>query len=413
MRRVVITGVGAVTPLGNTVEETWSGLLTGRSGVARVECFDPSSFSSQVAAEVRGFDSSLYIDPKECKRMDRFVQFAVVCSQMAVDDAGLRFENCSLERCGVYIGSGIGGIATIERQKEVLMAKGPRRISPFLIPMLIINIASGLVSIRFGVKGPNSSCVTACATGTHAIGDAFRIVQRGDADVMIAGGSEAAITQLGFGGFCSMKALSTRNDEPERASRPFDRDRDGFVMGEGAGIVILESLEHAQARGAKIYAELIGYGMTGDAHHITAPAPEGEGAQRAMRAAVQDAGLEPSDVDYINAHGTSTQLNDRYESIAIKKVFGEHASKLVVSATKSMTGHLLGAAGGVECIATALSLKNGVIHPTVNLENPDEDCDLDYCAGTTARKADLEVALSNSFGFGGHNAVLAIRRFSA
>jgi len=409
MRRVVVTGLGAVTPLGNSVEELWESLLAGRSGVARLSCFDPARFSSWIAAEVKGFDPHRYIDPREAKRMDRFVQFAMAATQMAVEDAGLVFEREDLERIGVYIGSGIGGIAILEAQKEVLMTKGPRRISPFLIPMLIINIASGLVSIRYGLKGPNSSCVTACATGNHAIGDAFRIIQRGDAEVMVAGGTEAAITELGFGGFCAMKALSTRNDEPERASRPFDRDRDGFVMGEGAGIVVLEELERARARGATLYAELIGYGMTGDAHHITAPAPDGDGAQRAMRAALQDAGLEPSQVDYINAHGTSTELNDRVESIAIRKVFGDSADRLLVSSTKSMVGHLLGAAGGVELIATVLALRHGVIPPTMNLENPGEDCDLDYCANA-ARRADIAIALSNSFGFGGHNAVLAVRK---
>jgi len=409
---MVTTGLGAVTPLGNTVEELWEGLLAGRSGIARLSRFDPSKFTSRIAAEVKDFDPQQYIDPKEARRMDRFCQFAMAAAQMAVEDAALVFENEDLERIGVYIGSGIGGIATLEEQKEVLMAKGPRRIGPFLIPMLIINIASGLVSIRYGIKGPNSSCVTACATGNHAIGDAYRIIQRGEAEVMIAGGTEAAITQLGFGGFCSMKALSTRNDEPERASRPFDRDRDGFVMGEGAGVVVLESLEHAQARGAEIYAELVGYGMTADAHHITAPAPNGEGAQRAMQVALRDAGLEPSQVDYINAHGTSTELNDRFESIAIRKVFGDHADRLVVSSTKSMTGHLLGAAGGVELIASVLSIRNGVVAPTVNHDNPGEDCDLDYCANE-ARELDVRVALSNSFGFGGHNAVLAVRKFSA
>lgn len=410
MNRVVVTGLGAVTPLGNSVQEFWEGLQQGRSGIARVASFDPSDFSSQIAGEVKGFDPEKFIEPKECKRMDRFVQFAVVGSQLAVDDAALDLSHEDLNRIGVYIGSGIGGIATMESQKETMMAKGPRRISPFLIPMMIVNIASGLVSMRFGIKGPNSCCATACATGNHAIGDAFRIIQRGEADVMIAGGSEAAITPLGFGGFCSMKALSCRNDEPERASRPFDKDRDGFVMGEGAGVVVLESLEHARARGAKIYAEVVGYGMTGDAHHITAPAPEGEGAQRAMKAALKDAGLQTTDVDYINAHGTSTELNDQLETMAIKKVFGDHAYQLVVSSTKSMTGHLLGAAGGVEMIATILALHHGVIPPTANHENPGEGCDLDYCP-IQARKKDIRVAISNSFGFGGHNAVLAAKKY--
>ncbi len=411
MQRVVITGVGALTPIGLSMEETWKGFLEGRCGVARVNCFDPEKFSSHVAAEVKDFSPDPFIEPRESKKMDRFVQFAMAASQMAVTDSGIDFASENMERAGVYIGSGIGGISTIEKQKEVMDQKGPRRISPFLIPMLIINIASGMVSIRFGLKGPNSSCVTACATGNHAIGDAMRIIQYGKADVMVAGGSEAAITPLGFGGFCSMKALSTRNDAPEKASRPFDKDRDGFVMGEGAGVVILESLEHAQARGARIYAELVGYGMTGDAHHITQPAPEGEGAQRAMKVALDDAGLPLEAVEYINAHGTSTHFNDLNETIAIRKVFGAHADKLVVSSTKSMVGHLLGAAGGVETIATALSLYHGVIPPTINLDEPGEQCDLDYCPHE-ARKKEFEIGMTNSFGFGGHNAVLVLKKIA-
>lgn len=410
MRRVVITGHGAITPLGNTAEEFWKALLAGKSGIGPITRFDSEGFSSRIAGEVKGFDPQQHIEARECKRMDRFVQFALAASQMAVEDSGLDVESVNKERFGVVAGSGIGGIETIETQKEVYMKKGPRRISPFLIPMLIIDIAAGHISMRYGARGPNLACVTACATGTHCAGVALRSIQRGEADIIIAGGSEAALTPLGFGGFSNMKALSTRNDDPEHASRPFDKDRDGFIMSEGCGMVVMESLEHAKARGARIYSELCGFGMTADAHHITAPAPDGEGAQRAMKAALEDGGMNPEDVDYINAHGTSTELNDRYESMAIRHVFKDHADQLVVSSTKSMTGHLMGAAGGIELIATSMALSEGCIPPTMNHENPGEDCDLDYCPGQ-AREQDIQTALSNSFGFGGHNAVLALRKF--
>ncbi len=412
MRRVVVTGMGSMTPLGLTTPALWSALIEGRSGIQPMEGFDMTQYSSRIAGQIRDFVPESLIDPKECKRMDRYAQLAMAASHEAMLDSGLELEKEDATRIGVYIGSGIGGIGTLESQKEVLIEKGPRRVSPFLIPMMIGNIASGLVSIRYGIKGPNSSCVTACATGAHSIGDAFRIIQRGDADVMVAGGSEAPLTPIAFAGFGNMKALSTRNDEPQRASRPFDRDRDGFVMAEGAGVVILEALDHALARGARIHGEIVGYGMTGDAHHITAPAPGGEGAMRAMAIAIKDAGLELTRVDYINAHGTSTPPNDLHESQAIRTLFGPHADRLVVSSTKSMTGHLLGAAGGVEFIATVLALKEGVIPPTINLDHPGEGCDLDYCPHT-ARKKEIQVAISNSLGFGGHNAVLVARKYSA
>ncbi len=409
-RRVVITGMGVVSPIGNTLEEFWTSLIEGRSGTGLLTKFDPTKYSSHVAAEVKNFKAEDYIDPKELRRMDTFCHYAMAATALAMEQAGLDAQAEDPKRAGVLIGSGIGGIETIEKQKEILLEKGPRRISPFLIPMLIINMASGLVSIRYGFQGPNTAVVTACATGTHAIGDAMRIIERDEADVMLAGGSEAAITPLGFGGFCSAKALSTRNDEPEKASRPFENDRDGFVMGEGAGIVILEELEHAKRRGADIYAEVIGYGMNGDAHHITMPSPEGRGAREAMRSALDSAKLPVEQVDYINAHGTSTELNDKFETQAIKDLFGSHAKTLAVSSTKSMTGHLLGAAGAVEAIAVAKTLKEGIIPPTINYETPDPECDLDYVPNT-AREQSVQIALSNSFGFGGHNAVLIMKRF--
>jgi 3-oxoacyl-[acyl-carrier-protein] synthase II len=411
-RRVVMTGAGAVTPVGNTAEEFWTSLLAGRSGIGPITRFDASQMPTRIAGEIKGFDPLNYIDKKDDRKFDRFLKYAVACAAMAVEDAGLTTDRVDATRFGVLVGSGIGGIETLLEQYAILTEKGPDRVSPFFVPMIIVNMASGVVSMRFGAKGPNSSVVTACATGNHAIGDATRIVQRGDADVMIAGGSEAIIIPLTIAGFCQMKAMSTRNDDPTRASRPFDAERDGFVCGEGGGLVILESLEHALARDARIYAEVVGYGMTGDAHHMTAPDPEGDGAARAMTAALRDAALEPSSVGYINAHGTSTPYNDKFETIAIKRVFGDHAKKLAVSSTKSMTGHLLGAAGGIEAIATAFALHHGILPPTMNYEKPDPDCDLDYIPNQ-ARKQEVEVALSNAFGFGGTNATLAFKKYRA
>ncbi|HLF49125.1 MAG TPA: beta-ketoacyl-ACP synthase II [Methylomirabilota bacterium] len=409
-RRVVITGVGAVTPVGNTAEEFWSALLAGKSGIGPITRFDTTGYPTRIAGEVRGFEPLKYIDKKDDRKFDPFLKFAIACAVMAVEDAGVKVDTVDGNRFGVLVGSGIGGIGTLLDSHVTLLEKGPDRVSPFFIPMLIINMASGLISMRFGAKGPNSSVVTACATGNHAIGDAMRIIQRGDADVMIAGGAEAMILPLTIAGFCQMKAMSTRNDEPTKASRPFDAERDGFVCGEGGGLLILESLEHAVKRDARIYAEVIGYGMTGDAHHMTAPDPEGDGAARAMAAALRDAALEPSAVGYINAHGTSTPYNDKFETMAIKRVFGEHARKLAVSSTKSMTGHLLGAAGGVEAIATVFAIHHGILPPTINYEKPDPDCDLDYIPNV-ARKQDVEVALSNAFGFGGTNATLAFKKY--
>ena len=411
-RRVVITGAGAVTPVGNTAEEFWASLLAGRSGIGPITRFDASQMPTRIAGEIKGFDPLKYIDKKDDRKFDRFLKYAVACATMAVEDAGLKTDRVDATRFGVLVGSGIGGIETLLEQYAILTEKGPDRVSPFFVPMIIINMASGVISMRFGARGPNSSVVTACATGNHAIGDAMRIIQRGDADVMIAGGAEAIIIPLTIAGFCQMKAMSTRNDDPTKASRPFDAERDGFVCGEGGGLVVLESLEHAQAREARIYAEVVGYGMTGDAHHMTAPDPEGDGAARAMAAALHDAALEPSSVGYINAHGTSTPYNDKFETIAIKRVFGDHATKLAVSSTKSMTGHLLGAAGGIEAIATAFALHHGMLPPTMNYEKPDPDCDLDYIPNQ-ARKQEIEVALSNAFGFGGTNATLAFKKYRA
>lgn len=410
-RRVVVTGLGLISPLGIGVEKSWSGLLQGRSGVRRITQFDASSFATKIAGEVDGFNPEDYIEPKEVKKMDRFIHFGVAASTMAMEDSGLKIDEQNAARVGVYVGSGMGGLPAIEHYHKVLLEKGPRRITPFFIPMLIINLAAGQISIKFGAKGPNSAPATACATGSHAIGDAFKVIQRGDADAMIAGGTESCITSMGIGGFNAMKALSTRNDEPEKASRPFDRDRDGFIMGEGSGILIIEELGHALARKAKIYAEIAGYGLTGDAYHITSPAPGGEGAARCMTMALRDAGMDPWEVDYINAHGTSTKYGDELETMAIKTVFKEHAYKVAVSSTKSMTGHLLGAAGGVEAVICALSIRNSMIPPTINLDNPDPECDLDYVPHT-ARKADIGAALSNSFGFGGTNACLLFKKFS-
>lgn len=409
-RRVVVTGLGLITPLGIGVDASWNAAVDGKPGICRITQFDASSLPVQIAGEVKGFDPVSYIEAKEIKKMDRFIHFAVAAATMAVDDAGLKITSENAERVGVIIGAGMGGLPAIEYYHKVYLEKGYRRISPFFIPMLIINLASGNVSIKFGAKGPNSAAVTACATGSHSIGDSFRIIQRGDADAMIAGGTESVITPLGVGGFAVMKALSTRNDEPEKASRPFDAGRDGFVMGEGAGVIILESLDSAVNRGARIYAEIIGYGMSSDAYHITTPAPEGEGAARCMKAALKDAEVEPEKVDYINAHGTSTKYGDELETAAIKTIFGEHAYKLCVSSTKSMTGHLLGAAGGVEAVFSILSIGKGIVLPTINLEKSDPECDLDYVPNN-AKHVDVGYAMSNSFGFGGTNACLLFKKY--
>lgn len=410
MNRVVITGLGVISPLGNDIDTFWNHLIQGKSGVSTITRFDTSDFAVKIAAEVKDFNPLDFMNKKDAKRMDRFVQFAVAASKMALEHAGLDMDKVEKERVGTYIGSGIGGLETLEEQHKVMMKRGPRRVSPFFVPMMIANMASGIVSIQIGAKGPNSAAISACATGTHCVGDAFKILQRGDADVMIAGGTEATILPMAVAGFSAMGALSTNNEAPEKASRPFDRDRDGFVMGEGAGVLVLETLEHAQKRGANIIAEVVGYGMTADAYHLTSPDPEGDGAKRSMLMAVKDAGLEPEDVDYINAHGTSTDYNDKFETIAIKGAFGEHAKRLAISSTKSMTGHLLGAAGGIETIATALAIKEGIVPPTINLENPDPDCDLDYVPNE-ARKMRVRVALSNSLGFGGHNATIALKEY--
>lgn len=409
-RRVVVTGLGLVTPLGTGVEASWKAAIEGKSGIGNIIQFDASQFPVRIAGEVKDFDPALYIEAKEIKKMDRFIHFAMAAATMAVEDSGLKITDENAERVGVIIGAGMGGLPAIEHYHKAYLEKGYKRISPFFIPMLIINLASGNVSIKFGAKGPNSAAVTACATGSHSIGDSFKIIQRGDADIMIAGGTESVITPLGVGGFAVMKALSTRNDEPERASRPFDAERDGFVMGEGSGVIILESLDRALKRGAKIYAEIIGYGMSSDAYHITTPAPEGEGAARCMKASLKDAGIEPQKVNYINAHGTSTKYGDELETAAIKTVFGEHAYKLCVSSTKSMTGHLLGAAGGVEAVFSILSMCESMVPPTINLEKPDPECDLDY-APNKAKHMDVEYAMSNSFGFGGTNACLLFKKY--
>jgi len=409
-RRVVITGLGVVSPIGNTTDEFWKSLVAGVSGVGRITQFDPTGYASQIAGEVKGFDPSAYISAKDKRRMDKFVQYAVISAQEAVKDAQLEIEGEDSFHIGVLVGSGIGSLYTIQEQTKVLMTKGPSKMSPFTIPMLIVNMAAGQVAISLGVKGPNSAVATACSSGANAIGDAFKIIQRGDAEVMITGGTESAVCETGIGAFCAMRALSTRNDEPERASRPFDKDRDGFVMAEGAGMIVLESLEHAKKRNAHIHAELAGYGMSGDAYHMTAPDPEGTGAVRAITEAINDAGLKPDDISYINAHGTSTSLNDKVETMAIKKVFGEYAKRLPISSTKSMTGHLLGAAGAVEFVACVKTINDNVIAPTINYETPDPDCDLDYVPNT-ARSVQVDTTLSNSLGFGGHNATLVIRRF--
>ncbi|MCX5715944.1 MAG: beta-ketoacyl-ACP synthase II [Candidatus Omnitrophica bacterium] len=409
-RRVVVTGVGVISPIGNSKKEFWTALLQGKNGADRLKAFDPSKFTTQIAAEVKDFDPLKHFpSAKEIRHMDRFVQFALVTAKEAFADSGLDMQKEDPNRCGVVIGSGIGGLHTFETQHLNYLEKGPSRISPFLIPMLIVNMASGEVSISLGFKGPNSCVATACASGNHAIGDALRLIQRNDADIMITGGAEGCITPMGFGGFCSCKALSRRNNDPKAASRPFDKERDGFVMGEGAGLLIVEEYERAKKRGANIYCEISGYGMSGDAYHITAPDPDGEGGRRCMENAVIDAGVNPNEVDYINAHGTSTPMNDKVETLAIKRLFKDHAKKLMVSSTKSMTGHLLGAAGGVEAIACAMGIKEGVVPQTTNYQYPDPECDLDYVPNTP-RKKQIKVALSNSLGFGGHNATIVLRK---
>jgi 3-oxoacyl-[acyl-carrier-protein] synthase II len=411
-RRVVITGIGLVSSLGIGTEATWQALLAGTSGVTRVTKFDITAYAAQIAAEVKGFDPLDFVEKKDVKKMDVFIQYALAASQFAMDDSGLRITPENAPDVGVFIGSGIGGFQTIEREHSALLAGGPRKISPFFIPSAIINLASGQVSIRFGAKGPNLASCTACSASAHAIGDSFEIIKRGDADVMITGGSEAAITPMSLGGFAALRALSTRNDEPHRASRPFDKDRDGFVIGEGAGTLILEELGHAIRRGAKIYAEIVGYGMSGDAYHITAPSEDGDGGVRVMRMAVKKAGIRPDQVDYINAHGTSTPYNDKLETLAIKTLFGDHARKLAISSTKSMTGHLLGGAGGLEAGISALAVHHQIAPPTINLDQPDPECDLDYVP-CTSRKMPITYALSNSFGFGGTNAALLFKKFEA
>jgi 3-oxoacyl-[acyl-carrier-protein] synthase II len=409
-RRVVVTGLGAVTPLGNTVGDLWNGLVSGVSGIGPITHFDAAAYDCRIAGQVKDFIAESYMPKKEVKHTEKFVHYAMAASIEAMADAAFALDKEDLYRFGVLIGSGIGSLRIIEEQHKVLLERGPGKLTPFLIPMLIVNEASGHVSMRFGLKGPNTCVATACATGNHAIGEATRIIQYGDADVMVAGGTEGAIVPMGIGGFCALKAMSMRNDIPEKASRPFDLERDGFVMGEGAGIVVLEELEHALARGAKIYGEVAGFGMTGDAYHITAPDPSGEGCVRAMQAALKDAGLKPEQIDYINAHGTSTSLNDKIETLAIKKAFGDHARKVAISSTKSMTGHLLGAAGGVEFIVCALTMKHSVVPPTINLEHKDPDCDLDYTANKP-RGVKVHTAISNALGFGGHNATIAVKEY--
>lgn len=408
-RRVVITGLGVISPVGNDKESFWEALKEGKSGIGPITRFDASEMPVRFAGEVRGFDPNLFLDRKEAKRMDRFSQYAVAATKMALEDAGLDMARVNPERVGVVFATGIGGMETFEEQSRVLVEKGPSRVSPFFVPMMIANMAAGQIAINIGARGINFTVNTACASGTNAVGEAFRVLQRGEAEVVITGGTEASVTPLAVAGFSSMKALSTRNEDPQAASRPFDRLRDGFVLGEGAGVLILETLEHALARGARIYAEIAGYGCTADAYHITAPDPQGEGAARAMALALADAHLLPEEIDYINAHGTSTDLNDRLETLAIKKVFGPHAYKLAISSIKSMIGHLLGAAGAVEIVATALTIYEGIIPPTINYQEPDPDCDLDYVPNQ-ARRQQVRAALSNSFGFGGHNAVVLLKR---
>jgi len=409
-RRVVVTGVGLVSSLGVGTSETWDAVCAGKSGIAPITCFDASAYTVRIAGEVRDFDPLMFVAKKDVKKMDVFIQYAIAAAEFARADAGLEVTPEMAPRVGVFLASGIGGFSTIEREHRALLNGGPRKISPFFIPASIINLAAGQVSIRLGAKGPNSATCTACSASAHAVGDAFEVIRRGAADVMVAGGSEAAITPLGVGGFAAMRALSTRNDEPTRACRPFDRERDGFIIGEGAGVIVLEEHDRAISRGASVYAELVGYGMSADAFHVTAPAEDGNGAQRVMRAAIDQAGISPDQVDYINAHGTSTPFNDRIETLAIKRCFGDHAHKLAISSTKSMIGHTLGAAGGIEAGIAALTVREQVIPPTVNLENPDPDCDLDYVP-IVKRSATIDYALSNSFGFGGTNASLLFKRY--
>jgi 3-oxoacyl-[acyl-carrier-protein] synthase II len=410
LKRVVVTGLGAITPIGNTLAEYWEGLLSGRNGIAPITLFDASHHDCRIAGEVKGYDPSLYLERKEAKRMDRFAQFGVSASKQALADANFVINDLNAEQVGVIIGTGIGGLKVMEEQQEIYLNRGPDRCSPFMVPMMIANMAAGLTAIHTGAKGPNVCTVTACAAGANAIGDAFRLVQRGYAQAMICGGTEAAVTPLSLAGFAACKALSTRNDDPTHACRPFDRDRNGFVMGEGAGVLIIEELEYALSRGAKIYAEIVGYGMTCDAYHITSPVPGGEGAARAIRLALKDAGVTAEQVSYINAHGTSTPANDSTETAAIKSALGEHAYQIAISSTKSMTGHLLGGSGGIEAVATVMAVANDQVPPTINLENPDPACDLDYVPNQM-RSHEVEVALSNSFGFGGHNVTLAFRKY--
>ena len=409
-QRVVVTGLGVIAPVGNTLDTYWKALLAGQNGIGPITRFDPQAHGSQIAGEVKGFDPHDYLDRKQAKRMDRFAQFALAASLQALSDAKLEINDLNADQVGVMIGTGIGGIKTLEDQQEVYLNRGPGRCSPFMVPMMIANMAAGLTAIHVGAKGPNSCPVTACAAGSNAVGDAFRIIQRGDAQAMICGGSEAAVTPLAVAGFAAAKALSTRNDDPEHACRPFDKDRNGFVIGEGAGILILESLEHAEARGANIYGEIVGYGMTCDAYHMTSPTPEGTGAARAIALALKDGNLQPEDVSYVNAHGTSTSANDVTETKALKKALGEAAYQVAISSTKSMTGHLLGGSGGIEAVATVMAIAHDQIPPTINLENPDPDCDLDYVPNT-ARETVVNCALSNSFGFGGHNITLAFQKY--
>ncbi len=409
-RRVAVTGLGVISPLGIGIEQNWAAACAGTSGIGPITRFDASAFPARIAGEVKGFDPEEYIEKKEIKKMDTFLHYALAAGKMAVEDSGLVITDENAERVGVVVGSGLGGLATIEKYHSLYLENGPKKISPFFVPMLIVNLAPGQISMHFGCKGPNTSLVTACATGNHSIGEAFKIIQRGDADAIIAGGVESTITPLAVGGFCSMKALtSTHNDDPQRGSRPFEKDRDGFVMAEGAGIIILEELEQAQKRGADIYAEIVGFGCNADAYHITAPSPNGEGAARCMNLALKDAGLNPEDIDYINAHGTSTPMNDMSETQAMKSVYKDHAKKIAVSSTKSMTGHLLGAAGGVESVFSALTIKNGVIPPTINYDTPDPECDLDYVPNQ-AREQKVKTVMSNSFGFGGTNATLIFKK---
>ena len=409
-RRVVITGVGLITPLGIGVDETWSALCAGKSGVGEITRFNASTYETRIAAEVKGFNAEDFMAKKEAKRMETFIAYAIAATRMAVEDSGIVIDERNGSRVGVLTGCGLGGLNMLEVTANTVDTKGPGRVSPFFIPMLIGNMAPGMISILFGAKGPNSSVATACAAGSHAVGDAYEIIKYGRADAMITGGVESVVTRTCIAGFGAMKALSTRNDDPLKASRPFDRDRDGFVVGEGSGIMIIEALDHALERGAKIYAEIVGYGMSGDGYHMTSPPPDGEGAARCMTSALENAGLQPHEIGYINAHGTSTPLNDLYETRAIKLAFGDAAKKVAISSTKSMTGHLLGGAGGIETIFTALAIQNGILPPTINLENPDEECDLDYIPNT-ARKAEVEYAMSNSFGFGGTNASLILKRY--